>query len=468
MSPLRTALLLASILGLLALPAGAAAHEELRGAMPASGDTLAAAPDQLRLTFVNPVQLGLAHLTLIGPRGTVDLGELRRASGVAEVLVAPVRGRLVAGTYTVRWQVAGPDGHPVRGEYTFTIRPDAAGLAPAPSQGEVTAPEERAATGAGNVAVPLSEFDSESPLYVVVRWLTFVGLLGVIGVVAFRVFVVPLVDRSGSLSNRAALLAKASSRAARIGLGAVVVLVVALVLRLCAQLYALHGPVQTFDTAGVGWLLAGTTWGLGWLLQAGGIVVVAFGLALTGSRGRAGWTLAAVGASILGFTPALSGHAAGVQGVGWLAIVADGFHVLGAGGWMGGLLVVVTAGIPVALRQPTRPEAATAALINAFSPTALVFAGVVVATGVFSAWLHLGEVSALWSTGYGRTLLLKLGVASLVFGTGAYNWLKVRPTLGREAAAGRLRRSAVVELVVALAVLAVTAVLVATPLPAAP
>ena len=465
MSTLRIALLLASILGLLALSAGAAVHEELRDAMPASGDTLSAAPDQLRLTFINPVQLGLAHVTLIGPQGSVELGDLRRASEAANVLVAPVRGQLVAGTYTVHWQVAGTDGHPVRGEYTFTIRPDAEGLAPAPAQPEVMAPEERAASGASSVAVPLSEFDSASPLYVAVRWLTFVGLLGVIGVVAFRVFVVSLLERSGSLSNGTALLAEASSRAARIGLGAVAVLAVALVLRLYAQLYALHGPVRTFDAAGVGSLLAGTTWGLGWLLQAGGIVVAALWLALTPSRGRAGWTLAAVGATVLGFTPALSGHAAAVQGVGWLALAADGLHVLGAGGWMGGLLVVMTAGIPVALRQPTRSAESAAALINAFSPTALVFAGVLVATGVFSAWLHVGEVTALWSTGYGRTLLLKLGVASLVFGTGAYNWLKVRPALGREAAAGRLRRSAAVELVVALVVLAVTAVLVATPLP---
>lgn len=456
-----------SVVGLAALPAGAAAHEELRAAAPAPGDSLSVFPDRIRLTFVNPIELGLAHLTLAGPEGAVELGELRRAADGAHVLVAPVRGRLVAGTYTVQWQVAGPDGHPVRGEYAFTIRPEAEGLAPTPSpeQPEVATPDAGEGTGAGSVGVPESDFDSESPLYVAVRWLTFVGLLGVIGVVAFRVLVLSLLERAGSFSNRVVLVAESSSRAARIGLGAMAVLGVALVLRLYTQLYALHGPSQLFDTARLGSLLGGTTWGLGWLLQAGGIVVAAFGLALAGSRGRGGWTLAAVGAAVLGFTPALSGHAAGVQDVGWLALAADGLHVLGAGGWMGGLLAVVVAGIPVALRQPTERGAATAALINAFSPTALFFAGVVVATGLFSAWLHVGEVSALWTTGYGRTLLLKLGVASLVFGTGAYNWLKVRPALGREEAAGRLRRSAALELAIGLVVLVVTAVLVATPLP---
>ncbi len=451
-------LLIAGV-GLLLLPAGAAAHEELRDAAPGDGDELAVVPDELRLTFVNPVQLSLAHLALIGPDGAVELEALRRASDAPHVLVGPIRGPLEPGTYTVRWQVAGPDAHPVRGEYTFTILPDGQGLAPVPVRREAEVQPEAE-------PFPSSEFDSASPLYVAVRWLTFVGLLGVIGVVAFRLFVLSLLERTRSLSDEAMVLGPASARAVRVGLVAVGVLAVALVLRLYAQLYALHGPEEVLDAGRVGALLGDTTWGLGWWLQAGGIVVAAVGFVMAGNRGRVGWALAALGAAVLAFTPALSGHAAGAQEPVWIAVLADGLHVLGAGGWLGGLLVVITAGLPVALRQPTGRGAAAAALINAFSPTALFFAGVVVATGVFSAWLHVGAVSALWTTGYGRTLLLKLGVLSAVFGTGAYNWLKVKPTLGDPAAAGRLRRSAAVELTVAVVVLAVTAVLVATPLPA--
>lgn len=459
-----------AILALLALPTTAAAHEQLRDAVPARGDTLSAVPDQIRLTFVNPLQLDLAHLTLLGPDGRVALGELRRASDAPHVLVAAVNGRLTAGEHTVRWQVAGPDGHPVRGEYTFHIMPDAQGLAPDPVEPATEGQTEYAAeTAAGEgTAVPLSDFDSQSPLYAAVRWLTFVGILGVVGVVAFRLFVMSVLERGGDPPDGGPMLADASARAVRIGLGAAGLLLVALVLRLYAQLYALHGPSRILDTERIGSLLDGTTWGAGWMLQAGGLLLAALGFMLTRRRGRVGWTLAALGATVLSFSPALSGHATGVQDVGWLAILADGLHVLGAGGWMGGLLVVTTAALPVALRQPTGRASAAAALINAFSPTALFFAGVVVATGVFSAWLHLGEITALWTTDYGRTLLLKLGVAALVFGTGAYNWLKVKPRLAREPQAGRLRRSATVELTIALAVLAVTAVLVATPLPAHP
>jgi putative copper export protein len=112
-----------------------------------------------------------------------------------------------------------------------------------------------------------------------------------------------------------------------------------------------------------------------------------------------------------------------------------------------------------------RSDAAPAALVQGFSPTALLFAGILVTTGVISAWLHLGHIAALWTSPYGQTLLLKVGIFSGVAVVGAYNFLRVRPALGARTGAERLRRSGTIELLLALAVLVVTAVLVAMPPP---
>lgn len=446
--------------------AGGAAHEELRSAVPGEGDDLAAAPTALRLTFINAIRLPSAHLSLTGPEGAVELGELRRAADAAHVLVAPITGRLVAGGYTVHWQVAGPDGHPVRGEYTFTILPGATGLAPpdpvADTQPPGTDEVGEAEPGAGPFPVA-SDFDAESPTYVAVRWLTFLGLLGAIGTVSFRLLVLTGVRRSNDPAGEA-LVRDATPRALTIGLSAAIVLAVALLARLYAQSYALHGPAGALDPSAIADLLGGTAWSLGWWLQAVGTAMAMCGFLLARRRAPGGWWLAAAGVVPLAFSPAFSGHAAAVTGLVPLAVLADGLHVLGAGGWLGSLLVVAVAGLPAALGRNRRGEA-VASLINAFSPTALFFAGMVVATGIFSAWLHLGTVPALWTSGYGRTLLLKVGVLCLLFGTGAYNWLRVKPALGEGNAAGRLRRSAAFELAVAVVVLAVTAVLVATPPP---
>jgi copper transport protein len=448
---------------LLLLPGQAFAHGALRSATPGEGDQLSVAPRELRLTFTEAVELAVSRLSLTGPDGPVALASLALASDSATVLVGRIEGPLVAGTYTVTWQVAGADGHPVRGQYTFVIVTGATGLAPAvvgptaPGQEPLPAEHHPAPTFPTNAS-----FGAESPMYAGVRWLTFLGLLGVIGVVAFRLLVLPLAERRHK-AHGLALLRPASDRAARLGLAMTALVGAAALLRLYAQSYALHGGDDALTLALIGTMVTRTTWGWGWILQAIGVALALVGFVLARKNSRIGWVVAAIGAVTLAFTPGLSGHAAAAPELTTLAILADGLHVLGAGGWLGSLLLVLVVGIPVALRLQERERtAAVASLVNAFSPTALFFAGMVVSTGVFAAWLHLGSIPALWQSAYGRTLLLKLAVLSVVFGTGAYNFLRVKPTLGDPVSTQRLRRSAALELAVGVVVLAVTAVLVAT------
>src|SRR5690606_6781386 len=89
-------------------------------------------------------------------------------------------------------------------------------------------------------------------------------------------------------------------------------------------------------------------------------------------------------------------------------------------------------------------------------------------TGVYSAWLHLPSLEALWSSEYGRTLLWKLAALLIVFGAGAYNWRRARPALARSGDPRPLRRTAAVELGFGALVLAITAALVGTSPPSEP
>ena len=472
------AALLLLVLGALA-PAQAFAHGALRSSVPSAGSRLSAVPRELRLNFSEPPELDFTAVTLIGPDGaTVALGPVRIASDARRAVVAAIRGALSDGTYTVVWKMAGADGHPIPGRFTFTIAPGAQGVAgatadaPAGEAGaSVTAPGRAPPPDSHHVAVATLDagaFDSESLLYVGVRWLLFTGLLVVIGTVVFRFAVLGLLrgredPDSGAIE---AILVPLRDRAATLGLAGAAIVAMAMVLRLYAQSYAMHGPERVLDGSLVSSMLSGTVWGWGWLLQLAGVAIAATGFrAATGGR-ASGWGIAAVGAVSLAFSPALSGHAASAPQLVPLAILADGFHVIGAGGWLGSLLVLVTVGLPAALRLDEGARGpAVAALVNAFSPTALVFAGITAASGVFTAWLHLEALGALWQTPYGRTLLVKLAILSVVAATGAYNWRRVKPTLGDGTGAARLRRSASVELAVGAVVLVVTAVLVATPTP---
>ncbi|GLC25198.1 CopD family protein [Roseisolibacter agri] len=456
---------------LLAFPSAALAHGVLRASDPRSGARLSVAPRSLRLTFNEAIELAVARLELLDPDGRgVALSALRRGDSAA-VLVADVTGALRAGRYTVAWQIAGRDGHPVRGRYRFSIDSGATGLAPAAPAVDTAAhaehvdvPDTASDTtthAAHAVAPPDTSFDAQSPAYAAVRWLGLAAMLTLVGAVAFRTRVVPAAARRGAPDVWAAA---ATRDAGRLAVAASALLLVASLLRLAAQSVALQGAGAWRDPARLGALLGGTTWGTAWWLLVAATLVALVGLLLARRASSAGWMLASLGVVGVALAAALSGHAASVSGRAPFAVVVDAAHVLAAGGWLGTLLLVVAAGLPAALRlQPDARVAATTAAVNAFSPVALACAAVVALTGGLSAWLHLGALDALWRSAYGRTLLVKLALLVLVAAAGAYNWRRVRPALGDASGAARLRRSATVELALGALVLVVTAVLVATP-----
>lgn len=447
---------------LLAVVGTAWAHGKLKSSSPSAGEHLSAAPRALRLDFTERPELAMTTVRLFGPTGLpVPLAPLAQAGDSPLAVVAGIQGPLTEGTHKVDWQMAGADGHPIRGTYKFTIAPGAAGLG---FSGVADTPAARPTAPAHHDPVSMPEgagFNVGSPVYVVIRWLQFVGLLIAIGAVVFRQVVLGLLRRKAHASS--SLADEMARGAARLGHWTTGLLASVLVLRLFAQSYALHGPQSAFDPREIAPMIARTVWGHGWMVQLAGVILAGVGFHLA-RRSQRGWVLASVGAALLAVTPALSGHASSAPRFTALAVLADAIHVLGASGWLGSLFIMLLAGIPAAMRLPA-PErgAAVADVVNAFSPTALIFAAMSATTGVFAAWLHLDAVSALWRTDYGRLLLLKLTILSVVALTGAYNWLKVRPALGNAEGTRRIRRSATVELSVAVLVLAVTAILVATP-----
>jgi copper transport protein len=445
--------LIASLLAAAALilaPGTAHAHLHLTASEPAAGTTVNAAPVAIRLSFSEGVELGFSDLSLIGPLGEVRIGDLAVPVDSPEVLEVRVLGKLVAGEYTIRWQAASADGHPMRGEYTFAVAENATGLA-APT----AAPPPPAPSAAPAEA---SHFGVESPGYVAVRWGTFVALLAVIGAVAFRLLVL------GRLRKEEELVAAAAPRAAQLGLWAAALLLVAAFLRLAAQSVAILGDAAGADR--IGGIVLGTLWGMGWMLQVGGALLALAGFILARRGADLGWLFAALGAVILAFFPALSGHAASTGTLQSVSIVADGLHVFGAGGWLGSLLFVLVVGLPAAARSdPRGKRGALAAMVAAFSAIAIAFVSIVVITGLIASWIHLGSFSALTASRYGKTLLVKLAVVVVVAAAGHFNWRHLGPALKGGEGSARLQRSAAFELAAALLVLAVTAALVATPLP---
>lgn len=465
--PRIVALAFAVALGLLlATPRAALAHLHLRHSSPAAKAVLDTVPREVRLVFTEAPQLAVSSIHLLASDGSeIELGALYIHPDSATALVASVAaGQLSAGSYTVVWRTASSDGHPMEGRFSFAIADGAVGLAAAPQAGTglgdstLAAQESAAATSvsgvaaAANAAALPAELDIESPAYVAIRWLGYAALVGLIGAVVFVLFVAPKVP---------SVAPDVVHVAARVATVASLVLIGAWIARLVAQSYALGG-------VGIGAILGGTSWGGAWIIGAAA-ALVALGAAVLAGRGEssAAWLVVAPAALAAAVALPLSGHAVATPRLSALAVVADTLHVIGAGGWLGTLLVTVIAGIPVTLRgAPGSRGREASALISAFSPVALVCAGLLVVTGVVAAVLHLGSFGALWGSRYGVVLLIKLAVIAVLLVVASINWRVLRPRLGTDAATRRIRGSAIAELSLAVIVLIVTAVLVATPPPA--
>jgi len=113
---------LLAVLGVAALPVGgstvAQAHAVLVSTTPPADSTLARAPDHVGLTFAQPVlDLG-TRMEVTGPGGVASRGAPQvSGASVSQGLVAG----LGPGRYQVLWRVTSADGHPVSGEFDFSV-----------------------------------------------------------------------------------------------------------------------------------------------------------------------------------------------------------------------------------------------------------------------------------------------------------------------------------------------------------
>jgi putative copper export protein len=123
----------------------------------------------------------------------------------------------------------------------------------------------------------------------------------------------------------------------------------------------------------------------------------------------------------------LSGHAAAVEPAAGAEFV-DALHVLSAGMWAGGILALASLHPPGGWRGPE-----ARALLERFSPVALIAFGITALTGALRATEQLVSVSELWTTPYGMVLALKVVGVGVMLGLSALA-LRRRPVVRGEAA----------------------------------
>ncbi len=297
---------------------------------------------------------------------------------------------------------------------------------------------------------------TESLLATFQQWLLFSGVVLAVGCVAWRLVVLDPVSRAVADAG-APHLAAIERSVASAGLVAGLVLVVAWSLRMVVQVMGFRDPfVPLWDD--VSFLLFETFWGTVWMAQGLLLPFVVGAFAWARTRSLAAWRVAGMLALGLVATLTLSSHAMGVESGRALFVAADAVHALAAGCWIGSLSVIVSVGRPIGSSDEAR--ALFAAQLRAFSPMALVSVAALIAMGAALSWTHLSGLSNLWETGYGRVLMAKVGLAGGVFLAGFVNWRLGLPASDTSVGAASVHRRASLEVVLAVGVLLLTAVLV--------
>lgn len=339
---------------LIAFAPGANAHAFLLFSDPAFDGALPDSPDTVNLVFSEAVSASSASLTLSDSRGQqIPLDPAVGAQG-GTILSAAISEHLPSGIYEVGWDVTGDDGHGAAGEFRFAV-----GISP-PLDGvsSVSEPTDWGAAGRKGLLVA--------------------GFAISLGGLAGERLTMKVRRKHPGLS---AIRSWAQ-------LGAVVGLTSALA----------SGAVLVGDVGQASELIAGPP---GWRVIAEVLGFASAWVLLRTGRGRpAIWSLLVVAAAE-GFA---SHSDLALPGAG---LVLTSIHFSAAGVWVGALLHVVRAAVA------WRSDGVARELTIAYARLTAWLFGVVVVTGILMAAL-LAPISALTSTTYGRTLLLKVALVLVV------------------------------------------------------
>lgn len=508
---------------LVAAGSPAFAHARLQSSNPPAGGVLAVAPSRVALTFGEGVESSADAIQVFDDHlRRVRTGPVAVGGASSDQLSVTVPGRLAGGTYTVSWRVSSGDTHPVSGSFRFSIGAPSVvtGVVPEVGRNNLAGLILGVMRGAGYVGLALGP---GLLLVVLLLWRPGLGDNGIrrllyVGLTLLAASTVSEMLLQGVWVSGRAISAIWSSPGA-LGTGSRtfdqvhavrLYLLMAFGITLAATLAGQRrGPPPSVASRPLP-SAAPLTSGLG---RTGRVTLAVAPLAVSVPPARAlalsdvpapglpapdlavpapagspsarvpARVAVAVAGTALMATWALVGHAAAGEAVP-LAIAANLAHVLAMSLWLGGLALIA-----VILRPGQRSADLSLDLVTVlpqFSRLAFGCVATLAATGGLMAVREVGSLEALISTEYGRVLLVKLLAVAVLLALGnvARRWVhRHLPSpphlLSRPASPGvqpatamifppdygdpevrRLRQGVLAEILVAAAVLTLTAALV--------
>jgi copper transport protein len=412
----------------LAFAPTASAHAGLVRTDPSEGTVLDQGPGQVRLVFNEPVGPVTSSFALYDSKGRHTTGGEPTAVDVNSldaVVTAKLPTELARGSYVLSWRVVSADAHPISGALPFAVGQASAAPPPVPD------------------ADPESLRNPVNTTYLALQILGYLGLLAAVGLRVFDSFVRVGPDPGG----RQRLLA--------IGVGLSVVAYGVLVP--LAQLRERGASLSSMLTTSA-WSegLSSASAATFALAAVGGLLLL-----IAGQLPRPAARLVGLVGALVAISSVLpTGHTR-TYGPQWLMFGLDLVHTAAAAVWFGGLI-----GLGLHLirsRRRGRSALPVATTVARFSGLAGVLVGLLGLSGFVMAWQIVGTVGAVFTSDYGRALLVKLALVAVVGLLAIWNRFALVKSVQRRGAAEskwrRLNGALVDEAAVVVIALAVTGLL---------
>ncbi|MFD5462127.1 FixH family protein [Kitasatospora sp. NPDC127059] len=434
--PRRIAAALGTLGALLALmlagAAPASAHATLDATDPAQNSVVATAPAAVTLTFSESVSLSGDSVRVLDPAGkAVDTGNPAHADGKGDTARVGLNSGLANGTYTVAWRAVSEDSHPVGGAFTFSIgAPSDTSVSTTALQGAKADGLVAALYGTGRtVAYAAFALLAGVAAFVLVCWPAGAArrpvqrllMTGWTALLASTVAVLMLrgpYERGSGIGQALDLSLVRATLDERIGtaLAARLLLLAAAGIFLSLLVGQLGQPSQPVAAP------AAEEQGRGESTEDAESREAAELRALEQRAAERPQRETRLGLGVAGLllVVALSAtwvgadHASvGIQV--WLALPFGVLHLIAMALWLGGL-----ASLLVALREGVGAE-----VVDRFSKIAFGSVAVLAGTGIYQSWRGLGSWSALTGTEYGKLLLVKSGCVVVMLGVAwiSRSWL---------------------------------------------
>jgi streptogramin lyase/putative copper export protein/methionine-rich copper-binding protein CopC len=379
------------------------AHANLIRSDPAANSVLRTSPRQVTLYFTEQLEPKLSGAAVYDSNGKeIDTGySISPTDSTILIISLPI---LPSGVYTVSWHaISAVDGHHTSGSFSF---------------------------GVGNVTIPVQNITSQayvfpSLLEVIERWL---NLLGDVVFLGGSVFVLsiwnPALSKIGT-GRSDDYRRKVSRRISRLlKLAAVLAMGATILLLVVEAIAAAASPSMNDLLATAYTILTSTTLGEYWIFRMI-VVLLAIGAAVILLRDKnppkRSWILILIIGLVLSLSTSITSHnAASTEYVPAINLLSDWIHLVAVGAWVGGLAYVAIA--IASLGGQVREKGKTVAeLLRHFSSVAIVCVGAIGVTGIYNLVLEVGSLTLLFTTVYGRFILLKIAIFAPMIAFGALN-----------------------------------------------